>query len=338
MNSDNYKDNIDKNNIRKVNEILKDMPAFIKDYFDFKGKSVSTKTLLGYAYDTQGFIKWIFGDKDISNLTIEDISKINTENIEGYIKYLQNDSVKNNLSITINRKISALNSMFKYLVNTKQLLYNPCELIDFLNYKPKQKNLLTKDEINIFLNTIKCNNRNVSQRQNSYLDITKNRNYTIALLLITTGIRINECVGLNIESVNLTDRTIIVRRETNIKLILCDKTAKTLDEYIKMRKKIKTESDALFLSLQNKRICTQAIEDMLKKYSVICNMNNLITPKIFRNTFLDIIIKNSKDFDFANSYLGIGKISDIKIMMNKLNKEEKTYIKNTLNASFSFIA
>lgn len=338
MNSDNYKDNIDKNNIRKVNEILKDMPVFIRNYFDFKSKNVSTKTLLGYAYDTKGFIKWISKNKDTSDLTIEDISTVSTENVEGYIKYLQNNSAKNNLNITVNRKISALNSLFKYLVNTKQILYNPCELIDFLNYKPKQKNLLTEDEINIFLKTIKCNNENVSQRQISYLDITKNRNYMIALLLITTGIRINECVGLNVNSINLTDKTIVVRRETNIKLILCDKTAEALSKYVEMRKEIKTESDALFLSLQNKRICTQAIEDMLKKYSVICNMNNLITPKIFRNTFLDIIIKNSKDFDFANSYLGIGKISDIKIMMNKLNKEEKTYIKNTLNASFSFIA
>jgi site-specific recombinase XerD len=198
------------------------------------------------------------------------------------------------------RKLASLGSMFNYFIKHEMVDKNPCANVD----KPKIHNqeivVLTPDEINRMLDTVQFGSKSFTPKQESYLSKTRFRDYVMISLMLTTGIRVSELVGLDLDDFFLDEYKMVVRRKggDRTSVYLSDETCDLLKDYINIRKENKKVGEgekALFLSLQGKRICVQAVEDMVKKYTVAAGINKPITPHKFRKTFGTELYRETND-------------------------------------------
>lgn len=332
-----YIDEVDINLSEKIEKKLTELPLFISLYFNAKQNKLSTKTLAGYAYDLTKFFNWaisnVFENKTtVQELTLSDYESITEYDISRYIIYLQNAVDNHNSNITIRRKISSLSSVFKYFYDRGYIDDNPCKYVEYPNFVAMDSNYLTDEQIKKLLAQIKENKNNVyTKKQLHYLEKTKDRDYTIIALLLSTGLRVNECVALDISAIDFQRKIIHVYRGVDIQLPVNDGILTLLKDYIKKRKEISCDTNALFLSMQNKRLCIQAVEDMIKKYGEPLCLPYVLTPKVFRYTFAVKMFQTSANIDLVNSYLGKKKVTEIRILMNHLTAEQEKTVYTTIN-------
>ena len=140
-------------------------------------------------------------------------------------------------------------------------------------------------------------------------------------MLLGTGIRVSECVGLNVKDINFANKSFLITRkgEKQSILYLNDEIIDALQAYLTVRKaqlekkKIKPDTvDALFLSLQNKRISVRAVEIMVKKYTSIVTPLKKISPHKLRSTYGTALYRQTNDIYVVAEVLGHKDINTTK--------------------------
>ena len=192
-------------------------------------------------------------------------------------------------------------------------------MVQLLTYKHQYYLLLPKihdsqiirlelDEVEKVLNLAE-NGRDMTQMQQGFHKHTQARDYAMLTLFLGTGIRISECVGLNIDDFDFKQNAFVVTRKGGNKTILYfnEEVSDALQNYILQRQNLKTEpgsEKALFLSLQNKRISVRAVEKLVKKYSQLINPLKKITPHKLRSTFGTNLYRETNDIYVVADVLG----------------------------------
>ena len=149
----------------------------------------------------------------------------------------------------------------------------------------------------------------MTKMQKGFHKHTQARDYAMLSLFLGTGIRISECVGLNLEDFDFRQNAFKVTRKGGNKVILYfnEEVSDALQNYILQRKRIKTQpgsEHALFLSMQNKRITCRAVENLVKKYSKLVNPLKKITPHKLRSTFGTNLYRETNDIYIVADVLG----------------------------------
>ena len=150
---------------------------------------------------------------------------------------------------------------------------------------------------------------NLTERQQKYHERTKTRDLALLTLMLGTGIRVSECVGLNIDDIDLKNNGIKVHRKGGAEVIVYFGTEvrDALCDYLEERNGITAvagHEEALFLSLQNKRISVRAVENLVKKYSkLVTNLKN-ITPHKLRSTYGTSLYRETGDIYLVADVLG----------------------------------
>ena len=128
-------------------------------------------------------------------------------------------------------------------------------------------------------------------------------------LMLGTGIRVSECVGLDMDDVDFKNNGIKIHRKGGSESVVYfgDEVRETLLEYMAERQKI-TAADgsvnALFLSMQNKRINVRSVENMVKKYSQLVTTLKHITPHKLRSTYGTNLYLETGDIYLVADVLG----------------------------------
>ena len=135
------------------------------------------------------------------------------------------------------------------------------------------------------------------------------RDVAILTLLLGTGIRVSECVGLDINDVNFKDGGIKVHRKGGYESIVYfgDEVESALKDYLEQRKQILPKDGhekALFLSLQNRRITVRAVENLVKKYAGLATSLKKITPHKLRSTYGTSLYRATGDIYLVADVLG----------------------------------
>ena len=156
-----------------------------------------------------------------------------------------------------------------------------------------------------------------SEHQKKYNDKYKIRDNAIISLFLTTGIRVSECVGLDIDDIDFSVNGLrIIRKGGNSVIIyFSDEIARILKKYLEDRKAIKGLPDtekALFLSLQKKRISTRAVQNLVKKYSSLATPLKNISPHKLRSTYGTNLYHETKDIYVVADVLGHKDINTTK--------------------------
>lgn len=315
-NNNNYYEERNDNSIIKMRKIRAELPNFSDQYFRAIESQTTVLTRLNYAYDLRIFFHFITTElpEFINNInfTIEDLAKITLDHIEMFLEYLnyykfRGNTYKNGEKAK-SRKLSTVRSFFKYYYNKGAIPYDVASKVSLPKIHDKEIVRLEVNEVVRFLNEVE-NGDTLTAKQKYYHNKTKLRDLAMMTLFLGTGIRISECVGLNIDDIDFTINGFTVTRKGGDRAILyfSDEVAHTLKHFIVYRKTMKDvdpQEKALFLSLQNKRISVRTVQQLVKKYSEIVTPLKKITPHKLRSTYGTNLYKETKDIYIVADVLG----------------------------------
>lgn len=209
----------------------------------------------------------------------------------------------------LKRKISALRSFYAYYYKREMIETNPAVLVDVPKIHEKSIIRLDADEVALLLDHIEHAGDTLTGQKRAYWEKTKERDLAIVTLLLGTGIRVSECVGLDIEDVDFKNNGIKVTRKGGNEMVVYfgSEVEKALKNYLEVRENIVPLSGhehALFYSSQKKRIGVQAIENLVKKYSREITTTKKITPHKLRSTYGTALYQETGDIYLVADVLG----------------------------------
>lgn len=314
-----YFNNRDADNLEKLEKILdEDLPDFCREYFVGISANTTTLTRLNYAYDIRTFFKYLcskivrFKNKSVKEITPADIESLSPFEIEAYLSYVEiyrdkDGNIVKNGARGKSRKLAAIRSMVKYFEKKQIIRYNPTASVDTPKLREKEIIRLDSNEIENMLDVVDTGN-GLTERQQKYQENTRVRDLAMVSLLLGTGIRVSELVGIDMDDVNFDDLSFVVTRKGGARVILyfSEEVAGYLYDYYSMREADTTVKDepALFLSLQKRRITTRAVENIVKKYSLVATPLKHITPHKLRSTFGTQLYRNTGDIYVVADVLG----------------------------------
>lgn len=256
-----------------------------------------------------------FKDKSMTDFTVHVLDQVKALDIEEYQEYLKvyhnhnGDKMETNGERGLKRKISALRSFYAYYYKREMIETNPAVLVDVPKIHEKSIIRLDADEIALLLDHIEHAGDTLTGQKRAYWEKTKERDLAIVTLLLGTGIRVSECVGLDIEDVDFKNNGIKVTRKGGNEMVVYfgPEVEKALKYYLEVRKNIiplSGHEHALFYSSQKKRIGVQAIENLVKKYSREITTTKKITPHKLRSTYGTALYQETGDIYLVADVLG----------------------------------
>ena len=316
--SNNYHKSEDIKNIQKMRQVLKELPRFCGKYFKSIEDYTSARTRLAYAYDLRLFFEFLHENNsqlkqmEITSFPMDILDKITREDIEEYMQYLSY-YVKDGKEVVNNengkeRKLASLRSFYNYYFEAELIEKNPAALVSMPKKHEKAIIRLEQDEVANLLDLVE-NGSNLTKSEAKYHSKTEKRDLALVTLLLGTGIRVSECVGLNIKDVNFQVNGIRIVRKGGYEAIIYfgEEVEEALKDYLSLRNEIIPETgheDALFLSLQKKRITVRAVQNLVKKYSSKLTTLKKITPHKLRSTYGTSLYKETGDIYLVADVLG----------------------------------
>ncbi len=340
--NDNYFTNRNLKCLKKIREILSTLPFFCNEFIRGIENQTSALTRLGYVQDLKTFFTFLtteideFSQKTIKNLTLEDLSHLTSTHIEIYLEYLSSyyKDEKNifNGEKGKARKLAVIKSFLKYFYNKDKLPSNIASKVTSPKIHDKEIIRLEVDEVVKLLNSAE-NPKTLSKRQISYNKITQKRDIALLSLLLGTGIRVSECVGLNINDIDFNVNGFKVTRKGGNETILyfSNEVANYLKIYLHERNNninISPEEKALFLSIQNKRITVRAVEKLVKKYSEDSVPLKHITPHKLRSTYGTNLYRQTNDIYIVADVLGHKDVNTTKKHYAAISEDARRNIAN----------
>lgn len=312
----------------KLREIQVLLPEFTEIFFRGLSDITQIKTRLAYAFDLRIFFYYLQSENEkfrtrtsVRDFQLSDLDAIDALDIEKFSEYLQMYSLPHykdpnaivtytNASTGKMRKLSTLRTFYKYYYRKELIKTNPTVLVDLPKLREKNIIRLEPNEVVELLDAIETGSE-LTKDQKKYHEKNALRDLAIISLLLGTGIRISECVGLNIKDFDFSNSSFNVTRKGGSQSILYlpDEVRDILMRYLnEMRMDIvpknNQSNDAMFLSLQRSRLTVSSIEKMLKKYtdSVIPLKN--ISPHKLRSTYGTNLYRETGDIYLVADVLG----------------------------------
>ncbi len=314
----NYHDQIIVDNDIKLREMLLELPKFCMNYFRGIEHTTSSRTRIAYAYDLGVFFNFIkennpaFRNAEIRDFKLSLLEEITIEDIEEYMEYLKfyskDDSEHTNREVGIKRKLSSLKSFYNYFFCNNLINENPPAKVRVPKLHEKEIVRLDVDEVARLLDEVESGD-NLTASQKKYHKKTKVRDTALLTLLLGTGMRVSECVGIDIDDIDFKNTGIKIRRKGGYETIIYfgDEVEKALKDYLAERVNILAEpgsENALFLSMQNKRLNVRSVENLVKKYAGLVTSLKKITPHKLRSTYGTNLYKETGDIYLVADVLG----------------------------------
>lgn len=287
------------NIVAKENEITMEceeiesvLPNFLRSFFIYLRGNVLPMTRLAYLRDIKVFFNYLISETDLTSATeikeisIKEINEIKAMDVNLYLDFsrrykIETDSnitVYENHNKTLARKKSSLSVMFKQLYRDELVSRNITDGFDPIRVQKiseREIKALEDDEVLSMLDAV-SKGTGLTPHERVYWEKTKKRDKTILILFLTYGLRLSELQQLNISSFNFTreEFKIYRKRGKESTMPLNNSVTKVIIDYINNERRTDdvlepSHKDALFLSLQGKRMTQRQIRDLVKKYTSI---------------------------------------------------------------------
>ncbi|MGN1019435.1 MAG: tyrosine-type recombinase/integrase [Aristaeellaceae bacterium] len=322
-----YREQVDARRILQIREISRELPQACGDFLRAIAVTTGTFTRLAYAIDLRTFFHFLqtervaFADKKLTHFTDEDLARVSQSDLTAYIEYLTyyfKDDEESpdrpvkalvNHDLAIKRKLCSLRSFYDYLFKNGRIPANVTTLVPLPKIHEKPILRLNQEEMAKMLAQAETGEA-MTSHQKHYQKLTARRDVAMLSLFLGTGIRVSECVGINLSDVNLEENAFLVTRKGGNQVVLYfpPEVATALGEYMEERKKITAlpgHEDALFLSLQKRRITQRAVQQLVKKYAAIAApLKPRISPHKLRSTFATNLYNATGDIYLVADVLG----------------------------------
>lgn len=316
--NNNYHDEINKQNILKMREVLKTLPPFCREYFTGIQELTAARTGLAYAYDIRVFFEYLHSEnpicakKEITEYTLDILEHITRQDIEDYLNYIsyyvKEDKEFANDERGKARKLSALKSLYNYFYQSEKIEHNPTALVHSPKLHEKEIIRLEPNEVAKLLDQVEAGEK-LTKKELEYHRRTKTRDVALLTLLLGTGMRVSECVGIDLQDLDFDVNGVKVRRKGGNEAIIYfgEEVENALLDYLGERDHMipyTGHEDALFLSLQMKRISVRSVEKLVKKYASRVTTLKKITPHKLRSTYGTTLYQETGDIYLVADVLG----------------------------------
>lgn len=287
------------NIVEKENEIfLKcqaiegELPSFMRSYFAYLRGNVLPMTRLSYLHEIKFFLNYLINETDLTKaddtrkIKADEFNEITAADINLFIDYCRRYVVDDGKTVTmyengnktLARKKSSISVLFKQLYRDGIIDKNITDAFDPIRVpKPGEREIkaLQDDEVMIMLDAV-TTGTGLTEHEKKYWEKTKLRDKAILTIFVTYGLRLSELQQLNVSSFNFSrgEFKIYRKRGKESTMPVNRSIEMVVKDYIKNERSHITpategDEDALFLSMQGKRITERAIRELVKKYTSI---------------------------------------------------------------------
>ncbi len=346
-----YHEKIDIINKIKLSKQLEHLPPYCADFFRGIEPNTASGTRVAYAYDLQRFFRYLLERNthfvEVNDISLEYIENLSIEAFEDYMQYLKykvkDGSIKLiNTNSGISRKISTLKSFYNYMIKTQRINHNSTLYINLPKIYPKEIIRLEPDEIVRLLDLVESGDiLSISQRK--YHEKTKVRDLAILTVLLGTGIRISECIGLDINDINFRTCGMSIHRKggKEVTVYFGEEVNRALLNYLKQRNEICTlpgHEQALFLSMRRSRISISAVENLVKKYSHFITPLKKITPHKLRSTYGTSLYRVTGDIYLVADVLGHTDVNTTRKHYAAIEEDRRRNARNVVKLRINQLA
>ncbi|MDP3732243.1 MAG: tyrosine recombinase XerC [Candidatus Omnitrophota bacterium] len=253
-------------------------------------KNYSKYTILNYRLDLGGFKKFL-GDSALE--------KVDYLFLRKYLAILKEKNLKNR---TVGRHLSTLRSFFKFLLREGYLKNNPITSLASPRQEKPLPLFLTEEEVIKLIGSVKLD------------DERGFRDKAVIETFYSTGIRVSELVGLNIEDIDFIGAVIKVLGKGKKERIapIGDIALAAIRAYLKKRKK-EQEEGALFLNKSGRRITDRGIRNIIDKYIRMASLKQGVSPHTLRHSFATHLLNRGADLRSIQELLGHVNLSTTQI-------------------------
>lgn len=299
--------------------LLRELPDVCTNFILAIEPTTQPLTRYAYASDLKLFFFYLisecprFANLKIVDISPQDLNDVRPRDMYMYLDYLslyiKGEAEITNSELGKMRKLSSLRSFYKYMFKNGLIDADVASLIDLPKRHDKPILRMEIDEVARMLDLVESG-EGMNPRQKSYNQHTRVRDLAILTLFLDTGIRVSELVGINISDLDFSINGFLVTRKGGNQTILyfSDEVEETLRAYLKLRKEITAlpgDEDALFLSLQNRRISVRAVQMIVKKYATqAAPLKKHLSPHKLRSTFGTNLYHETGDIYLVADVLG----------------------------------
>lgn len=314
-----YTEQKNKEYLLKINQILKELPDYCRMFIEGRSNVLAVRTQLGYLVDLQVFFFYLSTNNPIAakykikDIPIDIIENLKATDINEFLFYLQvyeKDGITyTNSRAGVKRKLSTLKSFFKFLYNNDYITSNVTSKVEVPKLPNKEITRLESYEVENLKSTVEVGKFGMSYMQKAYHEKNKLRDYALITLLLGTGLRVSECVGIDIQDFNFNEnRVTVTRKGGDVKSVYFnDETKEAVYRYYLYRKEItgldEAHKNAFFLSGQNKRLSVRSVQTIVKKYSALADSSKIISPHKLRSTYGTELYENTNDIYLVSEAL-----------------------------------
>lgn len=321
-----YHEQKDIENTYRLRELVAELPPYSKDFFRAIEPRTSARTRIAYAYDLKIFFEYlhnnnpILKNKSVTEITLQELEQLTPTDIEEYLDYIKAYSSDKNFHVNkeqgLKRKLCSLKSFYRYYYKKQFIEKNAPSLVEPPKINEKVIVRLDVDEIAMLLDAVETGEK-LTKHQMKYHERTKIRDLAIMTLLLGTGLRVSECVGLDLKDLDFKNGGVKVHRKGGKEVIIYfgDEVELALLDYLEERELMVPESgheNALFLSMQKKRMGVRSVENMVKKYSQTVTTLKTITPHKLRSTYGTQLYQETGDIYLVADVLGHSDVNTTK--------------------------
>lgn len=312
-----YYDEKNRKEIAKLHDLQSELPQFMQPYLKDTELSHQVRTSIAYTRELITFLTYIqdmnpaYKDTAVKDIPFSVLEQLTAYDINDYLTYLAgHDGVHShsNGDAALQRAMSALRGYFSYEVIHENLTKNPMVgAAKPRRVKEKPIERLSTDQAAELLAGVEASNSG-TDRSRAFTVKTQLRDTAIVTLLLNTGIRISECVGLDVSDIHEDRSFTVVRKGGKIeRLFLNDAAYDAVTDYIRNERKHyldDPDEPALFLSNRKQRMSVRSIQAMLEKYGKSTIQKMDLHPHTLRRTYGTLLYEATSDISLVSETLG----------------------------------
>ena len=208
-----YSDQINIENEKRLRKLCRELPDFCREFFRGIEPTTSSRTRIAYGYDLRIFFRFLeeeypdLEDGPVKSWPVTVLDKITLTQLEEYLDYIKlyedpDNKIHTNEERGRMRKAASIRSFYKFFYRKQKIKNNPASLLNLPKKHEQAIIRLEVDEIAKLLESVE-NGDKLTKTQQKYHNKTKSRDLAMLTLLLGTGIRVSECVGLDIQDLDL---------------------------------------------------------------------------------------------------------------------------------------
>jgi integrase/recombinase XerD len=273
----------------------------LDDYLHFLRveRQLAANTLVSYERDLKSYIQYL---KEVEQL--DSLRKVERIHILNHLRHLKETT---KTSRTVARHISSIRSFHQFLVRERVVDNDPTVHLEMPQMDKKLPNVLSIEEVDALMQAPALDKAN-GMRDQAMLE-----------LLYASGMRVSECINLDVEDVNLTMGFVrCYGKGGKERIIPLGKSAlnacKTYLENARSNlMKNGEKTDAMFINQRGKRLTRQGFWKLLKQHAQKAGIQKELTPHTLRHSFATHLIENGADLRAVQEMLGHADISTTQI-------------------------